>query len=429
MTPERGDLAIHITGNDTAVPGIDSEPERQDQFDPIGQFPDFYTNDTIAAIGRHRLWTVSDNLKRPVDIVSALDQDEICPRCGMPGCTTVHGAQVHLADEQLLTLDELTQQLPTASNAATHLDWEHDQVMVLDIEPDCPPEVTRQLLRLVTGNSANDTAPALYNEVSMSGRGYHIVLPVPEAMFSLPGVAQRTKLQHPNRWFEVLMYHWITFSRKPIDPVILEQAAADPAGDNITWDALFTQLAQIAPGGRQVGQAMTDIQAGQALDGDLTEREQLLVAGALDRHHRAWNKSLRDDFGGDTSRWEFSILCSLAAHTRTLLQIHAVADTVAAAHAVAAHRAADHTDAPPALGTPAEMDRGQALRIMYTAALQAVPHRSKHDGTRNGLPYLLKQATVALATAVTTFDDTEQPEQTPVRIETPTTVEPGATTT
>ena len=303
-----------------------------------------------------------------------------------------------MADEQLLTLDELTTRLPAAANAATHLDWHSEQVVVLDIEPDCPPQVTRQLLRLVTGNSAQDPPPVLYSEVSMSGKGYHLVLPVPEAMFTIPGVSRRNKLQHPNKWFEVLMYHWITFSRQPIPAEVLEQAAADPAGEDLTWEGLFTQLAQIAPGGRQVGQAMSDLAAGQALQVELDQHERQVVQAVLDRHRRTYTKTLRDDFGGDTSRWEFSILCALAGHTDTLLRIHAMADSLAQA------QSQPDRQSPPTMPPPAEPDRTRALRIMYTAALEAIPHRNKHDGTRSGLPYLLKQATVALATTSVSSD-------------------------
>lgn len=366
-------------------------------------------------MGRHRLWTVSDNRKCPVDIVTTLDDSPVCPRCARPNCTTVHGAQVHQAEDQLLTLGELTERLPGAANTATHLDWQNDQVIVLDIEPDCPPEVRNQLLRLVTGNSTQYPGPALYSEVSMSGRGYHILLPVPDAMFSLPGVSSRVKLQHPNKWFEVLMYHWITFSRRPIPRQILDEAAADPAGDQLTWEGLFTQLAHLAPGGRQVGQAMTDLQATQAVETELDEADRQMATEVLTRHRRSWDRELRRDFQGDTSRWEFSILVSVAAQTMSLLEIHALADSAAEAELA---RTDPTRPLEPAPVQP--VDRGRALRIMYAAALQAVPYRDKHEGTRSGLPYLLKQATVALATQtqleVDQLDSQNPEDDAPVRI-------------
>lgn len=377
-------------------------------------------------MGRHRLWTISDRNKMPIDVVNTLDTSDECQRCGLQNCRAIHGAQVNLADEQLLTLDELTEKMPTAANAATHLDWQNDHVMVLDIEKECPPEVANQLLRLVTGNTAEGEPLSLYSEVSMSGRGYHIILPVPDAMFTIPGVSTRTKIQHPNKWFEVLLHHWITFSREPIPQERLDQAAADPAGDNLTWEGLFTQLAHIAPGGRKVGQAMSDIQAGQALEEELTETERTLAQITLSRHRGGWNKELQQDYQGDTSRWEFAILCSLANQATALLKLKALTDAVATAQ-LARDSPEDSLVLPP----ENPVDRAQALRIMYTAALQAVPYRDKHEGTRSGLPYLLKQATVALATAMLTADEADpqdEPDlteqaQAPVRMTAPDPIE------
>lgn len=352
--------------------------------DPTSAFPEFYTNSYIrSGLAQHKLWTVSDFDKRPVDIVAAISPSPVCPRCSRPECNEVHGARLADAETQLLTLDELTAALPNARNVTTHLDWRLSGLMVLDIEPDCPTEVADQLLRLVTGNTASPDPTAVYSEMSSSGRGYHLLLPTPTNLPYFPRAAQATKLQHPKRWYEVLLYHWITFSRQQIPADRLAAAAAEPKGDMLSWEAVFAQLVEIAPGrahtenGAQgeFDQTLAEVHR----DLELTDMEAEVVRAVIEYLHDEDAKDLHDDFHGDTSRWEMSRLVRIAAVARSKFQVRQAVNRV--------------TGAPEQ--TPDE-DRQQLLRIVHGTARQVLPPRAKHDEPRSGVPYLLKRCAEAL---------------------------------
>ena len=352
--------------------------------DPILRFPEFYGNRHVRSIlAPQRLWTVSDFDKRPVDIVSALDGGPVCPRCNQHDCNEVHGARLSDADTQLMTLGELTAALPNARNVATHIDWRSSGLMVLDIEPGCPPDVTDQLLRMVTGNTASPQPSALYAEMSGSGRGYHLVLPAPTNIALFPRAVHATKLQHPQRWYEVLLYHWITFSRNPIPTQRLVSAASNTRGEELTWEGVFGQLVQIAPGGTAAGDRTSGEfdQVLSLVEGDLDPTTMSIDIGreVIDVLSREPAKDLHDDFAGDTSRWEMSRLIRIAAISQNKLHIRQSISRITG------------------IGTQdPEQDKRQLLSLVHHVARETLPPRMKHDERRAGTTYLLKRCAEAL---------------------------------
>lgn len=350
---------------------------------PAAMFPEFYHNPHIrSALASERLWTVSDFDKRPVDIVAALASTAVCPRCNQPECNEVHGARLGDASTQLMTLDQLTQALPDARNVATHIDWRSSGLMVLDIEPECPSEVVDQLLRLITGNAASEPQ-ALYSEVSGSGRGFHLLLPVPANIALFPRVAHATKLQHPQRWYEVLLYHWITFSRNPIPAQRLVDAQTHPAGERVTWEGVFGQLAEMAPCGEAAGNGATGQFDGAlaAVDRcpDLTGVTAELVDAVIHSLDGEPAKDLTDDFHGDMSRWEMSRLIRIAAISQSKLHIRQSIIRITGTAPLSA-----------------DQYRQQLLTIVHQVARERIPYRPKHDEPRSGTTYLLKRCAEAL---------------------------------
>lgn len=351
---------------------------------PASVFPEFYTNPHIrSGLAPHRLWTVSDLDKVPIDIVSALDTSPVCPRCWQQECNEVHGARIADADTQLLTLDELTAAVPNARNVATHLDWRSSGLMVLDIEADCPPEVTDQLLRLVTGNTASPQPRALYSELSGSGRGYHLLLPLPANLAHFPRASSAMKLQHPKLWYEVLLYHWITFSRNQIPAERLAAAVAEPKGEMLTWEGVFGQLVEIAPGGASVGDGtpgqFDHVLALSGDDLDLTGMEAEVARTVVDYLDHEDSKDLIDDFHGDTSRWEMSRLIRIAAVAQSKLDVRLAINRITGA----------------GTQTPEQTEQ-QLLRVVHHVARETLPPRTKHDERRSGVSYLLKRCAEAL---------------------------------
>ena len=357
-------------------------PVRYDRLTDDRQHREFYQTPTIRELSGLKRWTVSTKYKMPVDVVALQTNTKglTCPRCGIRGCNTVHGAQPAHVDEQLMTLDALGRFLPDATNVALHLDARTTGYLLLDIEADCPEPIADQLLRLATGNAAGGPR-SLYSEISSSGKGYHLLMPLPDNIDDFPSAIHRVKIQHPKRWFEVLVHHWTTFTRVPIPPERLAKASAEPLGDHLTWEGLFADLVALAPGGSYTAASggVDDAVAATVRDTELTETMHRAADEAEAAHRQGYAKDLGADFDFDRSRWEFSVLTDLAYRAH-----RALADTQLIAWVL-----------DPVGPVPAP-DAASVLTVLYELAGRVLPARSKHDGTRRGLPYLLYRSAEAM---------------------------------
>lgn len=322
-------------------------------FDPLAWFPQFYTNPSIRTLEKEWRWTVSGRLggaadatgKAPIDVRELLDNGRI------------RGAWA--VDENcLVTLDELTQSLPGAANAAFYLRAMTDGLLVIDIEPNCPATITANLLAL---------PGILYAETSMSGRGYHLVTGLPEDFFEYPTATNKRVLRETHGWYELLLDHWVTFTRKPISEEVMSHAQnTDLASAPFASVAdLYSSLAETAKASSPTSTEVNT--AAKALD--ITGSAQIVertLAGATPRF-----KTL-EHFDGDHSRFEFSVLGVLHREMpRHLVRFGFV------------HRA---TYSP-----------GDQAWLLYQAAMEVLPSRPKHNEQRNGRPFLLDRAAAMVA--------------------------------
>ena len=298
--------------------------------DPRSAFPEFYTNPIVGAIADIPRWTVSDNEKVPINMRELMTTGRIW------------GAH-EISEHCLVTLDELTGALPTAANNAFYLRAQTDGVLVLDIEPKCPPEVAQQLLGL----------PNLYDELSMSGNGYHLVLPMPANFWEFPIATGKKVLKETHGWYEILLDHWVTFTRNPIPADRRVVRNFEPGA----WEKLYADLASLAV---ETPTAEFDI-AGERPE--IPRREQILEL--LTR--RPLEKGI-EDFHGDASRFEFSTLGVLFNRLRTILvQVREVEPDFA-------------------------YDESVMSWLLFEAGTALLPAREKHQESRNGLPLLLNTA-------------------------------------
>lgn len=301
----------------------------------MADFPEFYGNPFIKYISTERRWTVSDNNKRPMHLGALLTSHELI------------GTR-HDDPSGLLTLHGLSQALPAAANASFYLDSYQDQVLILDIEAECPTDLRNVLLTLIP--------KAFYAEVSRSGKGYHLVLPLPRNFHTFENARNKLKIQHHNRYFEILIQHWISFTRIPIPDDILQQAAAAPL---IDWDDLYAHLA-------------STVKQHKTLQGAHFYAAELPPIEDIPHHEEAiawilryeYSKDL-NDFGGDTSRWEFGVIHHLIRSLNRWKKRYAYSPE-------------------------------QIVTLIYYATLESVPHREKHDTFRDGNPFLLSQVQKAL---------------------------------
>lgn len=321
--------------------------------DPRKLFPAFYENPAIQALSGAERWTISGKLteeskgKAPIDLRHLIDT-----------AGRVRGAWAR--DRQcLVTLSELTTCVPSAANAAFYLQSVTDGLMVLDIEPDCPPHIARNLLAL---------PGAIYTETSMSGRGYHVVTALPANLHDHKAASAKKVLRESHGWYEILLDHWVTFTRRPIGDEVLDQASqVDLASADFgSIEELYASLAK-------------DVKATKAISTDVGSlgTQAPKIAGSaqiIDKMLAGVEGRLKslDDFHGDRSRLEFSVLGTLHREMQKhLILIGFVKRT-----------------------TYSPSDRSW---LLYLAAQEVLPKRAKHNEQRNGRPFLLDRAAAMVA--------------------------------
>lgn len=321
-------------------------------------FPQFYDNPAIRALATARRWTVSGKIgdlestgdapaptnKSPIDLRELIDHGRVRGAWNVgPACLT--------------DLDELTRALPRASNAAFYLQAQTDGLVVIDIEPDCPPGIAADLLRL---------PGILYSELSMSGRGFHLVTPVPANLHDFPVAADKRVLREKHGWYEILLDHWVTFTRVPVPDHTVDHGGAVPRSPRLaTVEELYAELA--AQARENTGVSSTAIRtASQTPDiphaDDIVERTLTSARDRLRSHN---------DFDHDMSRWEFSVLGTLYRWMQVPLRTYA---TLGVQYSVS-----------------------DKAWLLYRAALGIIPARPKHNQLRNGRPFLLDRAAALVA--------------------------------
>ncbi|MFP3397654.1 hypothetical protein SB749_15090 [Brevibacterium sp. SIMBA_078] len=319
---------------------------------PHEMFPNFYDSFVVKVLADAERWTISGRIgdedrkgKAPVDARHLIDVGrvrgafEISPTC-------------------LVDLDELTRAIPDAANHAFYLQSSTDGFMVVDIEPDCPEEVALDLFRL---------PGTLYSEVSMSGRGYHLVIPVPTNLHDFPVAVGKRVLREEHGWYELLFEHWVTFTRRPVPADVLARAESTP--DTPRFAAVEDVYAALAAKAKSTAQVCsTTVRTGD--DAPAIEGGKQIVERTLDGA-RSRLKSL-DDFGGDHSRWEFSTLGVLNREMRRHMFVVGFLRRTA-------YSATDET------------------WLLYQAVQEVLPPRPKHSERRNGRPFLLDRAAAMVA--------------------------------
>ena len=112
--------------------------------------------------------------------------------------------------QSLVTLDELTHiaKTPLTKNNTYYLMANIDKYIILDVEKTASDELKQRALKL----------PFLYGERSMSGLGYHFIFPLPKNFAKYPHIPARTKMQSKKGDYEILLNHFITFTRDIIEP-------------------------------------------------------------------------------------------------------------------------------------------------------------------------------------------------------------------
>lgn len=259
--------------------------------------------------------------------------------------------------------------------------WNYDELPypLLDIESHAEPE----LLELASH------MPALYAESSLSGRGRHLVMPLPDGadVSELRGAHNMHAEEdgHLDGDWEIHMRHWVTFTGYAID-VTPTGAGSD------AWDGMFMRAVEAHRSRASVVGTVT------AADVDLDRME---------REPPSHMREILSSFGRPRNRPKRSLGDFTYAKTKAAAGRNSsdVDYSAYEGHCMAHYAWILMRDMAEGLfvagdGTVVrighdEWDDGELAYILYTAAangLAGFSHRDKHDGVRCGMPYLLYEA-------------------------------------
>lgn len=308
-------------------------------YDYKAAFPGFYKNRTIKKLAKNKRWTVSTTqspdgktIKKPVDL-EALQDGKIW---GVPNSEY---RPPHMTD-----LKGLMELIPNASNCTYRLDAALDQVVCLDIESSCPEHLKNELLKM----------PALYCETSLSGKGVHMLFPLPECIQEYPDAMYKLAMKDSHNHYEILMYHCVTFTRNVI------RQPKEPA--RLSFESLFRVLCE-----RQKPSVSADIDFSVKDEALPNENVLLRALDAFDYEKTPAH------FGNDMSRYEYGFMGFYESRLEKILDQWIYSQN----------------------GEP--LTDGQKALLLYKFAKDRLPYRAKHDEKRNGWPWLLYQAVHVVA--------------------------------
>lgn len=300
-------------------------------------FPDFYNNPLIKRIAANQRWTVSDKNKRPIDMYALINMQKI------------YGMSLKNDYNPMLDLKSLCDVLPNATNNAYYLDVLEDKFIVLDVEPKCPDDIKTDLLKL----------PYIFGETSMSGKGYHLLFEMPDEILNkYPNAKTKIALKEEHGYYEILMNHIVTFTRNSVPP------QNNPKDITAFYD-IFDKLASAV----KTKSESSDISSYKQIDINSIPYTSKLLPPLV---AQIYGKKA-SDFHEDMSRYEFGMASFYYHKLHMLLNEH--------------NAYKDH------VYTPSE----QASIIFYLLK-EKLEYRSKHDQTRNGMPWLLYVASTLVAT-------------------------------
>lgn len=305
---------------------MNSNPVQNKPRNTWQNFPEFYEHPFIKSIAAHEAWTISDKDKRPIDMWDLVlyNQDLHKPPAG---------ARTH-TNECLMTLADVCKYVPTAKNNAYYFDSNRTGCVILDVEPDCSDELKAAFLN----------TNYIYGEVSMSGKGFHLVYKTPDCLRNYPDAMKKLKMQDSARKFEFLMEHWVTFTRVLIPP-------AKPNAGPI--DAYFEELCAMQKYKEKKYNFDVDVER----PNNIPQLSTIMMVMTNDLHY----KKTVEDFHGDMSRYEFGFAAMLYRRLERILK---------------QFKKHEYTET-------------EKAWILYDIMVERLEHRDKHDSMREGKPWLL----------------------------------------
>lgn len=295
----------------------------------------FRNHPFVQSIADNERWTVSTDKKMPIDMYTLINKG------------IVSGA-LYNNELSLVSLDTLYNTIPNTATYTYYMDALIDHFVVLDIEPKCPKDIKDQLMAI----------QCLYMEISMSGKGIHMVFPVSDELFNkYPAAKTKTAMKEEHGYYEILLNHYITFTGNQLVPTNT---------DNVDqFEHTFAELAKI-----QKTAQKADIEI-QQLESVNTKRAPAILQVLTESTDKY--KKTPENFYNDMSKYEFSYTSYLKYKLEDILDTYTVTS-----------EGHEYTDA-------------EKAWFIYQVTSNTLPPRPKHNELRNGLPWLLYLAFEVIA--------------------------------
>lgn len=291
-------------------------------------FEAFYGNPVIQRLAFERRWTISDKDKVPIDMTDLLASNG----------QVIHGALTKKEGHcPYVDLHTLMKNIPNAKNNAYWLDAKTDGILVLDIEPKCPKVISDRLLQL----------PALYGEYSMSGKGYHLILPLPNTYEDVFGCKTAVKEEHG--YYEFLCNHYVTFTRNVLPANLVPNMGTMSYDDYVNiWNEMAENI--------KVDEKNIVLEImSEEVDTEWTDYIQTILQSSECDYSKT-----PEDFEDDMSRFEYG--CTSHYYHELIKILKSI---------------------------KVEYEKDELIWEIYRATAEILPYREKHDTARNGMPWLL----------------------------------------
>lgn len=295
---------------------------------------DFIDNSVIRYLAPKPYWTVNIDGKKPLDIVE-YDRTK-----------TIKGAK---SEQCLTTLSELLRIVDAVPRQFVYsLNAERDRIVVLDIEKTCPDDIKETLLKL----------PFIYGDISMSGKGIHLVFPCP----ALDEVTiNKVAMKEEHGYYEILIHHYVSFTHFTIFPQYTTENA--PIQFQEIWDELRCSQKNIVK--KEYDQDIDDV--------DLNYPQYEALKKAIIRHFNTCFRKKPIDYHNDMSRYEFAVIGFVRCSLLRMMDTHVFSKY-------------------------GKLNEMQQIATVYHIVTEILPHREKHEETRDGKPMLLYQVFNSFAT-------------------------------
>lgn len=292
------------------------------------KFKNFRNHSFIQQIAETEKWTISTDKKMPMDMYM-YEYHEY----------QVTGA-MYKDERSLTTLDKVNELVPFAPNYAFYMDALVDGFVVLDIEPKCPKHIVETMLK----------TPYIYGETSMSGKGIHLVFPLPsDILEKYPNAKSKYVMRHEKGYYEILLEHYITFTGDQIQP----------ASGTVSFELLFEDMCKDQKPSVTVSISAEDVS--KLKPENIPYEDRILKSMSNNFNYR----KTPADFDDNTSKYEWFFISYCFWQLKNVMKSDFI-------------RHKNH-----------EYTHDEIVWLLYEAVKNKLPPREKHNEPRSGIPYLL----------------------------------------